>query len=274
MNIVALGKTACDLADKFKKYSSYKIYQIDDNPKKRSRFFLKVPSCDFPQEYEQNAPIEKIEKLFKSIKEGDILFVTCGSDFISSLSLVILEQLNKHSRVSVVYLRRDPMFLSARKKDFENVVYMCLQNYTMMDFLEQMYVVSYDYLEKFLENIDMENYQDQLNEIISWGIHSINFYDRKKPIIDNYSVKENYGIKTVGISKFGEGDEEKLFFLLDNVKEKRYYYIVDKILFGKAKEDIRNKIENEKCKVFYGLYSSDLKENIVITIYQTMKVQK
>ncbi|MDP3986988.1 MAG: hypothetical protein Q8P81_02065 [Nanoarchaeota archaeon] len=280
MNIVALGSVACRIAEQFKKHPQYKIFLIDDEEGKRSRYFLKLPKYQSGYDYEQNVSEQKIEKFLKNIKE-ETLLVTCGSERISLLSLMVLQQISKLSRPSVLYIKPDVMFLNQERKENERIVREGLQSYAIHDFLEQIYLIDNLKVEKVIEEYNMENYFDKINEAISWSIHILNYCDKQTPIADNFISNERYGINTIGINEFGEKNEENMLYSLDNVKEKRYYYIInkeliksDKGLLGKIRKDIEEKTMNKKEKIYYGIFPSELEKSLVVSLSITMGIQK
>ncbi len=78
---------------------------------------------------------------------------------------------------------------------------------------------------------------------------------------------------------FDDGEENKLF-LLDNVREKRYYYCIndnklntDGELFDTINKQIDSKIE-ENCSIMFGVYSSNYDVNYCYVVYKSPYIQK
>ena len=74
--------------------------------------------------------------------------------------------------------------------------------------------------------------------------------------------------------------DESLFYNLDEVRDKRYYYYMndeqlktDGELFDKITQQAENKIE-ELAKTMFGVYSSQYKDNVCYVIHSSPHIQK
>ena len=68
---------------------------------------------------------------------------------------------------------------------------------------------------------------DKLNDLIVSTFHMINVYNHQEPIhATPFDTGETTRISTFGILNIEKG-EEKLFFSLDNIREKSYYYAIN-----------------------------------------------
>ena len=104
----------------------------------------------------------------------------------------------------------------------------------------------------------------------------VNVYNNNKSVVDNFTQPEEIArISTIGISNLE--NEKKLFFLLDNIKEMKYYYAIsrnkletDGSLMKKITENI--KMEND-LKVSYGIFATDYPDDYVYCIVNSSFIQ-
>jgi hypothetical protein len=277
MFLIALGSTACKVVDKFSLYPGYKVYKFDhDLPK--SKFNLKVPTCQQFYEYEQLFTDEKLERFLKGVK-GEALLVTCGSDPISLLSLRVGKILTSLCPTSVCYIKLDQLLVGGEKKEIERMVFEMLQNYTLSAYFQQMYLFNNTLIEKMCQGIDMFNYYDKVYEMVAWILHTNKSLKAQSSAFENLSKSREMGIKAFKLSRIYDG-QEKNTFSLDKVTEERIYYIVDDKLIQENKElfnDIREGIkfkEVENKKVCYAVYVLETNGGIVLTEQQSLSYQK
>lgn len=276
MLIVSLGQTACRLADKFSIYPDYKIYRVDhDIPKGKQN--LKIPHYDQSYEYENEFPQDKLEKFFGKLK-GEVLFVTCGSEPTSLLSLRILEILTKSCIVSICYIRLDKLLIGQDKKEIEKMVFETLQNFTLSAYLKQMYVFDNTLVEKMCQDINVFNYYDKVYEMVAWILNTNYSLKQQKNIFGNLAETREMGIKSFSVGDLHMNNRSG--FLLDNVSEERIYYIIseniiqeNKQLFDEIRGTMKLKEEGNK-KICYAVYKSEMDEGLVLTEQQSMVYQK
>jgi ABC-type nitrate/sulfonate/bicarbonate transport system substrate-binding protein len=87
-----------------------------------------------------------------------------------------------------------------------------------------------------------------------------------------------FGIKTIGIMDINKGTEN-LFYVLDDVRDKRYYYYIndeqlksDGELFDSITEQIEDKI-TDLAKAMFGVYPSQYKDNYCYVVYSSPHIQ-
>ena len=268
--VIGLGSAGCNIADCFAGYPQYKVLKIDSGIYGENCHFL--PKYDTPEEYE--AHIGDLSSFFGTIT-GDVLFVVGGSGNISGGVLRVLEQL-KHCKINVLYIEPDTQMLSGKRKLQERMVYYVLQEYARSGLFKRLYLVSNPEIEGVLGEVPIIGYNDKLNHLIVSTFHMINIYDNNEPIVGTISdFKEHTRISTIGISNLE--NEKKLFFSLDNIKEIRYYYAInrekletDGTLMRKITENVKQESEYD---VSYGIYSTNYADDYVYCIANTSMIQ-
>ena len=97
--------------------------------------------------------------------------------------------------------------------------------------------------------------------------------------MDNISAPHDVSrICTIGLVNFNSG-EQNLFFPLDSIREKVYYYAINEKKL-KESSDIRKKIisqikENSlDTKVSYGIYSTQYEEDYVYYVAYSSTIQQ
>jgi len=271
--IIGLGKAGCNIADEFANYDQYKIYKIDcDLEGFKQDGIYKMPWQDSTERYEGNCP--DLSNFFKDVS-GDILFVIGGSGNISGAALSILEQL-KHCNVNVLYIRPDLSSISITKIRQEWVVFNVLQEYARSGVFKRIYLVDNSKVEEHLGDVPVIGYYDKLNSMIVSSLHMINVYNHIEPIVNTfYDPLPGRNIPTIGFYD-SKSNENKLFYLLDNVGEMRYYYAINKEKLetdGDVLKNIRKQIENEKS-VGYAIFATDYEQDYVYTVAHSSEIQR
>ena len=252
--IVGLGKAGCAIADKFAEYPQYKIYKIDSeglDAKEKNCFLVK--SHDHPEKYEES--VRSMKAFFKDVTE-DVLFIISGSGRISGASLRILQQLSDKN-LSVLYIKPDIEFLGAVNISQERLVRSVLQEYARSGVIERIYLVDNKMIEAMIGEVPIVGYYDKLNDLITSVVHMINVYNHQIPVHHTaFCPHESTRISTLGMVNIDTG-EEKLFFSLDNIQEKSYYYAInsktletDGKLLRKLTESINKNIDDKTTAAF------------------------
>ena len=206
MNIIGLGKAGCNIAEKLSQYPQYEVYYIDTS--KRPGNSLKVPTKKSPVEYEAKTRLKA--SFFKQIK-GECLFIVCGCETISGLTLRILEKFSEE-KIEILYIKPDISLLPEIKILQEKVTFNILQEYTRSGVFEKIYIVENAKLESTLGDVQIIGYYDKLNELLVSTLHMINVYKHSKAEMDTFSTPEApVRISTFGVVECDTGDE-KLFY--------------------------------------------------------------
>ena len=271
--IIGLGSAGCNIADEFAKYSQYKIYKIDCDLKGfRQDGTYNMPWQDSPERYEEKCP--DMTNFFKDVY-GDVLFVVGGSGNISGAALSILQYI-KHCNINILYIRPDLESISVTKTKQEWVAFNVLQEYTRSGAFSRIYLVDNSKVEENLGNVPVIGYYDKLNSMIVSSLHMINIYNHIEPVVDTFSKPlAGRRISTIGFYDT-ESNENKLFYLLDNVGEIRYYYAINKEKLetdGDILKKIRKQIKS-KTETSYGIFSTNYDQDYVYTVANSSEIQR
>lgn len=274
INVVGIGNAGCAVADSLSSYPQYKIYKVDTGlPKKKGNF--SISKKDTPEEYEASFPARTLSSLKKIT--GDTMVVVGLGGNISSCVLRVLEALS-HNDCEVVAVHPAESFLTTQGKALNKMVFMVLQEYARSGLIKRLYMVSNENIEKVVGEMSVSNYFGQINQVISSTIHMINVYKNSEPCLSN--IKEPSEVSR--ISTIGLGDmkkiSDKMFFPLDYVGEKTYYFAIgqeqldnDKTLLEKIKN--RTEQEDTSVSVSFGVYPTSYEENYVYVVSSTKIIQ-
>lgn len=274
MNVIGLGAAGCRIADALGVYPQYEIYKIDvDISGKRC---YTVPEFETAEAYEEHS-FPKIKTFFKGIT-GECLFIVGGSGKISCASLKILENI-KRLPISILYIQPDPTLLSERQKLQERTVFGVLQEYCRSGVFEKIILVSNTVLDEVVGGAPIIGYYDKLNEALVSTLHMINVFNNTEAVLGKIEkAKETHRIVTLGVFDI-EKNTEKLFFSLDNARDKCYIYSInenkmktDTGLFQRIKNQIQTKTQ-ENLNIGYALYSSDYDYDVGYVIERSPYVQ-
>ena len=272
--VIGLGKAGCAIADKFAEYPQYNILKIDSeglNPKNKNCHLLKKQVS--PEDYEKT--IRSMKTFFNKTTD-DILFVLSGSGMISGASLQILKNL-KDKNVNILYIKPDLEFLGHRNIMQERVVRNVLQEYTRSGLFNRIFLVDNKRVEQILGEVPIIGYYDKLNDLIVSTFHMVNVYNHQEAIhATPFDTAETTRISTLGILNVDEG-KEKLFFSLDNIREKCYYYAINsKVLETDGKllrtlTDNINKNIGKEVRAGFQVYSTSYEQNYGYLVVNTEK---
>ena len=272
--IVGLGKAGCAIAEKFTKYPQYKVFKIDSeglDSKNKNNYVLTKQNS--PEEYEKAT--RSMKTFFKKTTD-DILFVLSGSGMISGASLQILKCLQDKT-VNILYVKPDLEFLGHTNIMQERVVRNVLQEYTRSGLFSRLFLVDNKKIEQILGEVPIVGYYDKLNELIVSTFHMVNVYNHQEAIhATPFDTADTTRISTLGILDIEEG-EEKLFFSLDNIREKCYYYAINsKVLETDGKllrtlTDNINKNIGKEVRAGFQVYSTSYEQNYGYLVVNTEK---
>ena len=210
MLIVGVGKAGCKIAELFKKQDQYHVELLDEGKG--------IKKASSVEEYD-SINYKPRKKAIKSASEG-ILFV-CGSGKVAGATLRILEGL-RHVKMKVVYLYPDLEFSSTKEKKRNRVHFNVLQQYARSGLIDELVLLDNKILLEHVGHGTVLNYFDKVNQFVYTMISTLNYCDNVDPDFDaRQDLKEISNISTIGWGPFEE-NEEKLFFLLDNITETSY----------------------------------------------------
>jgi hypothetical protein len=287
MNIVGLGKAGCAIADALSQHPQYMVYKIDagaegdfdflkdyEETPEATKMFT-IPEQNDPEKYEEVAP--RMKSFFQGIN-GDVVFVVSGGAKVSGACLTILEQI-KHCKITILYIKPNPSTLDSIKASMQRVCFGVLQEYARSAVFERFIAIDNDVVEAILGDVPIIGYYDKLNELIVWAFHMYNVLRHTEPVMGKVNeTKVTCRISTLGTVDLESG-EEKLFFPLDNVREKSYYYVLkneDLISSGKLLKKINEQVKSltqEGARGSYAIYSSEYNQNFILCAAHTPHIQ-
>jgi len=210
MLIVGIGEAGCNIATLFKKHKQYEVVLLDEGKG--------IKKCASVEEYDL-INYKPRKKAIKSATEG-ILFV-CGSGKVAGATLRVLEGL-KHVKMQVIYIIPDLEFSSREEKLRNKVHYNVLQEYARSGLLSELLILDNKRLLEIAGSGTIYKFYERVNNLIYTAIHTFNYCKNTKPEFGSiHTPKEISRICTICYGEI-ENNEEKLFFLLDNITETSY----------------------------------------------------
>jgi hypothetical protein len=149
-----------------------------------------------------------------------IFLSACGN--VSGITLRLLEQI-KDKKPSVVLLISDESSLGKKYKLQQKVTLGVLQEYARSGLIENLYLLSNQFVEGLLDNVPIDQYYSAINEIICYVFNTVIWCKNNKPILE--TKEEEDSIST--ICTFGLLDLDNnltVFYPLQNITKERYYY--------------------------------------------------
>ena len=283
MNLIALGKTAIGIARGFANYPQYDIYTISCSqqvPIDLANHYS-LPKYDSPEQYEESYPAAELEEFLSSVR-GETIFIVSGFDLESATSLRMLQYVTQRSEVKVMYVQPDMTTAAQVCKLMDNIVRGVLQQYARSGAFKQLFIISIPVVRTLLGDVPIMQYESKAAELVASTVHMINVFDHTDPVYtDNFKVCEAVRIFTMGISNL-DTDEEKLFYPLDNIRERVYYYSIKKesiekdgTLMSKIVKKTRDNLsEEQNNKAGFSIYASEYDEDYVYLIAGTSAVQQ
>jgi hypothetical protein len=272
--VIGLGKAGCRIADRFAQYPQYEVYKMDVGLKRTPRTYgLKTATT--PEEQEES--LGSLKRFFKGI-DGDVLFIVGGCGTVSGASLRILEQV-KNCSLHILYIHSDPDLLGETALMQQRVTFNVFQEYARSGMFEKIILIDNSRLEEILGSVPIIGFYDKLNELVVPTMHMVNVLSHSDSVMDNiYPPHDISRIVSYGLVNFETG-EENLFFELDNVREKVYYYAINE---QKLREqgDIHKRViaqvkaNAENTRTTYGIYPTQYDEDYVYCVAYSSIVQE
>lgn len=276
ISIIGLGPSGAAIADIFSQYPQYSVYKILAGKKKGKRKnTYTVVEQSSSEDYEEHCP--SLKTFFKDIK-GEVLFITDGSELISSSSLRVLHHV-RHLPITVLYIKPDTDFLPERNRLNENTVRGVLQEYARSAVFERIYLVDKAVVAASLGNVPIKSYNKMVYDAIASTLHMINVFSHSS-IVMGASAEP---IEMARVSTFGFVDtdtgKENLFFPLDFCREKNYYYAFsekklanDGTLLSKVKERTLAQ-SHDRLKATYAVYETQYEDDYIYVLSHSSMVQ-
>ena len=276
-SIIGLGRAGCNVAREFEKYPQYSVYKLDTNKSDEKNYF-NIEKQENIENYEKNCP--DLSDFLKFVGK-DVLFVTCGASSVSAMALSTLQQIKDRCNISVLYISPDTMLLGGNKKIHECAVFNIFQEYARSGVFKRLYVVENDKIEEIIEEVSIIELYNKINEVIVSTIHMLNVFDNSDAIVSTFTKPHEISrICTLGIVN-QDKKEDKMFFDLKNIREKRLYYAIperalaaDKALKQKIINTIQNMNNDGELFVSYAVFPTSYSSNYLYTLSYSSQIQK
>jgi hypothetical protein len=275
VNIIGIGGFSCGVVDLFDEAPQYNTYKIDFGLEKTKTTRGLTLHKD-PQKIEEKCP--SMSYFFKGMNGESHLFVE-GRDPSTAATLRVLESTN-HKEVNLFYIHPEEVDLQGDTGKNENVAYHVLQEYARSNLLNNIYLIKVDQVEKSLGEVSLINYYDVIKQTISSTIQMVDFFQNTKPVIETRGEESDLTrIGTYGIIDFDKGSES-LFFPLDNIMRKHYYYGInsedlksDGSLIKKIREQVKY-LKGKDTIATYSVHETTYEQPQVIVVAKTSIIQE
>jgi len=179
----------------------------------------------------------------------------------------------------ILYIYADPELLGETAQLQQRVTFNVFQEYARSGPFERIILIDNTCLEEVLGDIPIIGFYDRLNELIVPTMHMVNVLRHSDSIMDNISVPHTISrIVSYGLVNFDTG-KETLFFNLDNVREKVYYYAINEEKLREQGDLHKRVIAQVKAnakntKTTYGIYPTQYDEDYVYCVAYSSVVQE
>ena len=276
-SIIGLGDFACQLANEFKKYPQYDVYNILVGTKRIYAKRAYIAPQDSPEAYEENCP--SFKKLYKTKLSRDVLFIVDGTESISAASLRILSEIKGHN-ITILYIRSSSRTLTKSEVLNEKAIRGILQEYARSGLFEKIIFIDFELVGTILPETTIKAYYPNIRDMVSSTLHMIEVLSRSKSILGSHSTPhEASRILTIGLKDFETG-EENMFFPIDYPREKNYFYAIgkekietDTTLLKKIKDQVDGEARDE-VDASFGVYPTEYDSDYVYTVYRASAIQK
>jgi hypothetical protein len=273
VNVIGLGSAGCAIADVLGEHDPYRIYKIDTNLSKGKDCFSIAKRLK-AEDYENHLPAKVTNALNKV--DGEVVLIVGGGGKISAASLRILECV-RDNITSVIYVKPDPSS-SDESRRLDKITFNILQQYARSGAIDRIYIASNSEIERVVGSVPVSHYYPQINSIIASTFHMANVYKNTEAKFSNFLDSDGVSrISTLGVGSM-EKVIDQMFFPLDYVNEKIYYFAINQNQLDKDTQLLSNikrrvKQEDSTIKVGFGVYSTPYEKNYIYIISNTKIIQ-
>jgi hypothetical protein len=276
ITVIGTGTAGINIADHFNQFPQYNVYKIGDIEPLTKNDFHWVPDSIAPEKIEEYPP--DLQSISDNT-DGVVYFFAAGDGKSINASLSILQQV-KEKEIHVFYLKPEESMMTTMQKMQTKATYSIMQEYARSGLFESFNIINnYEY-ENIIGQIPIMDYWPTINQSIVSTLHMINVFYNDDPAIGKIKeAAEISRIKTFGNLSM-ENFEEKMFFPLDNVTQKRYYIGINKErlktdseLYSRIIESMREKSENGDIDVSYAVYATSYDHDIAYCEFLTHFIQ-
>lgn len=248
--IIGLGTMGGEIAEEFSAYPEYRIYKIAEESSERG--VLELGSYETMEEHERNLDENEVAAYLRSIKKDDeVLLILGGGEPITGATLKILQEI-KECELNVLYIAPDRSMSSLDDQRNDKIAFNVLQEYARSGVISQIILVDYPSVEQLIGEVSIQEYNQQINYLISYSVAMTNFFKHTDPVV-NVKLKptEWASLTTIGVGSL-ESSEINYLFPLKDVSELHFYFGVpkadlqqDQSLMKRIKEYIKSFKEND-----------------------------
>ena len=155
-----------------------------------------------------------------------------------------------------------------------------LQEYARSGMINKVYVVSNNNVETILEKISLENYWQDINNLISSAYHMLNVFENTEPLLTTLVAEnETARVGTFGVANFETG-KEKLFYDLQYPRSKKYFYGINETSMSdntQVLHQIRERMatrSDEHAHASFSIYNTDYDRNYVYSKHYASFIQE
>lgn len=268
--IIGVGNIGSNISSKFKILGIFKnCYTINDNDGD-----FKVPTLKTHEEY------DSLEMNFDLKNIGnEILFIVCGSENISGISLKFLELL-KDRKIHILYYCQNIQFLQKFQILQHNVTFGILQEFARSGLFQSFNILEEMLILKMLKDVNLFNFEDKVSDFIVNSLSSIfRNYEQKNSIGRTPEFSEHYRIGTFGILNIETLEEFKFFTGLEGKLEKHYFYVIPENsedgvnILTKVGNIIQKKSEDGNV-VTFSIHSTSHNVEYCYILFRTSEIQR
>jgi len=274
VSVIGLGSAGCNIAHLLDEHDPYTVYKIDTNLSKGKNCFS-IAQRSNPEDYESKLPAKVIDAL--QHLSGAVVLIVGGGGKISSAALRILECV-KDNPIELIYIKPDASTCSPEAENRDKITFQVLQQYARSGVFERMYVASNDEIERAVGNIPISQYYPKINAIIASTFHMLNVYKNTPASFSNFLDPDGISrISTIGVGSM-EKVVDQMFFSLDYVNEKNYYFAINQKQLDQDPELLTNikrrvKQEDSTIRAGFGVYPTPYEQNYIYILANTKIIQ-
>ena len=275
MEVIGFGGAGRKIAKGFEKYTQYNVHYVDVGISGKNCY--KLPRSKTIERAEETVP--KFLKLTRAIKKNKTFFICAGARVTSGAILRTLEQI-KEAKITLVYIRPDLSFLNEEEAKREKVTYRILQEFARSGLLEKMCIIDNACVAEILGDLSIVEYFSKINHALINTLHMINYLAESDSIIGNvYDTRETNRISTVSAYNLDK-NQEKPYFLMENIREKHFYFALnqqtlekEKGMLKKIKEQVKKAGQSGQTSVSYDITATTYEENFAYVVSHTNFIQ-
>ena len=266
MVLIGIGNAGANLINEFGKQHKKITITAEDFPKR----------CKKTEDYEQYCP--NFTKKLK-FSQDECWVALCGAGKVAGCTLAVLEKI-KSKKINIIYICPDKTMSNPIQSKRHKVCFNVLQEYARSGLLNSIFLFSNKEVINIIGNQTVTSMYQNINKQIANAIESFDWFSKQDPVMGSaHEAKQISRICTLSVGDFKK-NEEKMLFLLDNVTETSYIYIISKQQLEKNK-DLLNQIKSKVIKdeennitSSFTIYSSEHNQSFFYSLKLTHFIQE